>query len=99
VRIDPQSEFAAAVYRVVGTIPSGRLMSYGDVASQAGFRAYARQVGQLLSRLPTDSQLPWQRVVRADGCLPMAPQQTERLIAEGVVVQQDRVMLKHYRWP
>lgn len=99
MRTDPQSEFAAAVYRIVAAIPEGRVMSYGDVATQAGFRAYARQVGQLLSCLPADSQLPWHRVVRADGRVPMAPQQTMRLLAEGVGVQHDRLTLAVYRWP
>ncbi|MFZ4843719.1 MGMT family protein [Mycetocola saprophilus] len=66
-RIDDPEAFLEAVYRVVLAIPSGRVMSYGGVAAAMGTRA-ARQVGAIMARQGQD--LPWWRVLRADGTLP-----------------------------
>jgi alkylated DNA nucleotide flippase Atl1 len=52
------------VLSVVEAIPSGRVMTYGDVAAAIGSRA-ARAVGQTLAYYGSD--LPWWRVVRASG--------------------------------
>ncbi|MCB6184001.1 MGMT family protein [Leeia sp. TBRC 13508] len=54
-----------AVYLVVAAIPSGHVMTYGDIAAMAGWPGRARMVGQLLGSLPEDTQLPWWRVVNA----------------------------------
>ena len=59
--------FDEQVLRVVERIPPGRLMSYGDVAEYLGAGG-PRQVGQVMSRGTGD--LPWWRVVRADGSPP-----------------------------
>jgi alkylated DNA nucleotide flippase Atl1 len=57
-------DFVSRVIEVVVAIPSGRAMTYGDVAAQLGSRA-ARAVGQVMARYGSD--LPWWRVVRATG--------------------------------
>ena len=49
---------------VVEAIPSGRVMTYGDVAAAIGSRA-ARAVGQTMAYYGSD--LPWWRVIRASG--------------------------------
>ena len=49
---------------VVEAIPSGRVMTYGDVAAAIGSRA-ARAVGQAMAYYGSD--LPWWRVIRASG--------------------------------
>jgi methylated-DNA-protein-cysteine methyltransferase-like protein len=61
------SEFSLAVYRIVGQIPRGRVMTYGQIAGLAGNPRAARQVGQLAHWGPID--LPWQRVVNKAGRL------------------------------
>ncbi len=84
------AEPAERVRDVIKAIPEGDVLSYGEVAARAGV-ASARQVGQLLSE---DSQdLPWHRVVRADGrCAPhLRDEQLARLRAEGADVVGDRV--------
>ena len=65
-------EFTDAVYQIVGAIPAGCVASYGQVARQAGYPRHARFVGRLMSRLPDGSALPWHRVIRGDGVLPLA---------------------------
>ncbi|WP_199245752.1 MGMT family protein [Leifsonia sp. AG29] len=60
---DPDT-FVERVLDVVDSIPSGRVMTYGDVAAALGSRA-ARMVGQIMAYYGGD--VPWWRVVRADG--------------------------------
>jgi len=89
-------EFTDAVYQIVGAIPAGCVASYGQVARQAGYPRHARFVGRLMSRLPDGSALPWHRVIRGDGVLPLAGTpsgeiQIQRLTDEGVTVLGARV--------
>ena len=88
---DGRTEFERHVDAVIAALAPGEVVSYGDVAHDAGFPGRARAVGALLSR--SDGTLPWWRVVLADGRLPPpAPrQQAARLRAEGVVVRSYRV--------
>ncbi len=55
----------AAILLVVSRIPRGQVASYGQVAELAGLPGRARLVGRILSRLPDNSNIPWQRVVNA----------------------------------
>ena len=57
-------DFVSSVLGVVENIPSGRVMSYGDVAAALGSRA-ARAVGQTMAYY--GSTVPWWRVVKASG--------------------------------
>lgn len=54
-------------YDVVRRIPSGRVSTYGTVATVAGQPGRARQVGYALAALPDDHDVPWHRVVNARG--------------------------------
>lgn len=64
---DAREDFVGAVLDVVASIPSGRVMTYGDVAAVLGSRA-ARAVGTTMARY--GSEVPWWRVVRASGAPP-----------------------------
>ena len=64
-RVDEQ--FKERVYKIVGSIPKGRVMTYGQVAAMAGAAWAAWEVGQVAHYGPTD--LPWQRVVNKQGGL------------------------------
>ena len=77
---------------VVVALGEGEVVSYGDVAEDAGFPGRFRAVGALLSNSPID--LPWWRVVRADGRLATPPTagQAALLRAEGVILRGDRVV-------
>jgi methylated-DNA-protein-cysteine methyltransferase-like protein len=85
-------ELTDRVLRVLVTLGEGEVVSYGDVAEIAGYPRRARAVGRLLST--TDVEVPWWRVVRADGRLATEPlgEQAALLRAEGVTVRGDRVI-------
>jgi methylated-DNA-protein-cysteine methyltransferase-like protein len=59
--------FFEKVYKIVARIPYGRVASYGQIARMLGCPNAARTVGWALSVCP--EELPWQRVVRADGAV------------------------------
>lgn len=78
------------VRSVVRAIPAGETSTYGEVAAQAGIPGRARLVGRILAEDGHD--LPWHRVLRADGtCAPhIAQEQLARLRAEGVLLRRGR---------
>jgi len=84
---------ALAIYQVISQIPRGRVASYGDIAKTAGLPGYARYVGYLLKSVPTDTSLPWHRVVRSDGTIPQETiiKQKPKLMAEEVVFKGQKV--------
>lgn len=82
------------VYALVRRIPPGRVLTYGRVAALIGMPRGAREVGWALSNLPAGSDVPWHRVVNAEGRISVrgpgaAEAQRERLIAEGVKFDKD----------
>lgn len=58
--------FSCSVIKVVKNIPTGKTMSYGEVARRAGFPGAARAVGSLMKN-NHDKDVPCHRVIRADG--------------------------------
>ncbi|MGI9064037.1 MAG: MGMT family protein [Pseudonocardiaceae bacterium] len=85
------------VRAVVAGIPSGSVLAYGDVAARAGLPGRARLVGRILAEDGVD--LPWHRVVHADGT--PAPhkvaEQLALLRAEGVLADGTRIPMRRYR--
>ncbi len=74
------------VLDIVRTIPPGRVMSYGQVAATFGSRS-ARGVGRIMAH--HGSEVPWWRVIRANG-LPPQCHDNEALAhyeAEGTALQ------------
>ncbi len=69
----------------VRAIPEGFVRTYGDVSPGA-----PRFAGSVLFHAD-DPDLPWWRVVRADGSFPKADRQRARLRAEGVPFRGSRV--------
>jgi alkylated DNA nucleotide flippase Atl1 len=86
-----ESRTARIVARV-RAIPEGFVRTYGDIDPGA-----PRMVGRVLAR--THERIPWHRVVRADGSVPMGAPQLERLRQEGVPMRGDRVDLHRARLP
>lgn len=66
LKTPPSSDFAVKVRAVVSKIPKGKIMTYGEVAAQAGRPGAARAVGYIMS-MNFDPKIPCHRVVRADG--------------------------------
>jgi methylated-DNA-protein-cysteine methyltransferase-like protein len=89
---------------VVARIPAGRVATYGQVAALAGYGGQARQVGYALAALPDDLDVPWHRVINAQGRV--SPRrhsgyhqlQQALLEREGVVFRHGCVDLGLYQW-
>ena len=75
----------------VRSIPAGFVSTYGDVSPRA-----PRFAGTVLFHAD-DPDLPWWRVVRADGSLAKGDRQRALLRAEGVPFRGERVDLDHAR--
>lgn len=78
------AEFVAAVRAVVHSVPAGEVITYGEIALEAGFPGQSRAVGRVLAM--GDDDLPWWRVVNASGRLVPGneAEHRRRLVAEGV---------------
>ena len=87
--------FTEAVERVVASIPPGEVLTYGEVAAEAGYPGAARAVGNVMAR--SDGRIPCWRVVRAGGRFGVGKERTQgqRLRDEGVELSADgsRVVL------
>ena len=99
------SSFFQRVYRVVRRIPAGKVATYGQIATLLGHPRAARTVGWAMHALPECSDVPWHRVINAQGRVSTSCQehdmdlQRQRLEAEGVVFDaEDRVDLAVYGW-
>jgi methylated-DNA-protein-cysteine methyltransferase-like protein len=90
-RMIEKLSFTDAVVAVLVAIPPGEVLSYGEVAAEAGYPGAARAVGNLLQS--TDLDVPWWRVVTAAGRLVPGHEKahTAHLRAEGVTVRNGRV--------
>lgn len=96
------------IYEITRRIPVGRVGTYGQVARVAGYPGYARQVGYALFRLLDvhDTDIPWHRVVNAQGQISRSPMrygsddlQKVLLQAEGILFDAtDRIDLAQYGW-
>lgn len=86
--------FEEAVHRVVAAVPAGEVVTYGEVAAEAGRPGAARAVGRMMAT--SDGALPWWRVVTADGRLVPGheAEHRRRLVAEGVDVGDRRVRMR-----
>lgn len=93
-----------SVWQMLSIIPYGKVSTYGRVAKLIAYPQNARQVGQLISRLPVTTKLPWYRILNSQGKISMRPgsgpgQQRQLLEDEGVIFINDRVSLTQYGWP
>lgn len=96
--------FHGRVYALVRSVPSGHVVTYGDVAAALGSPRVARQVGWALAALRDDT-VPWHRVINAKGRIsfkgdtPRAIHQRARLVSEGIEFDATgRVDLHRLRW-
>ena len=90
------------VWKVVAEIPSGHVLTYGEVARLSGMPRAARRVSQALRRAPRGIALPWHRVINAQGKISFPEnssgwqQQKEKLESEGVVFLNGKIDLDHF---
>lgn len=86
----PLTPLEEAVAAVLHALEPGDVVTYGEVALEAGYPGRSRAVGRLLSA--SDGEFPWWRVVNASGRLVPGheEEQARRLAAEGVPVDVER---------
>ncbi len=98
-------EFFHHVYEIVAQIPTGKVMTYGQIAMILGSPHWARQVGQAMFHAPESLKLPCHRVINSKGGL--APddvfggvaRQREMLQNEGVYFKSNGLVdLKLSLW-
>ncbi|HEX6666179.1 MAG TPA: MGMT family protein [Solirubrobacterales bacterium] len=87
----PESRLDEVLERV-REIPPGFVRSYGDVSPGA-----PRYAGTVLFEID-EPDLPWWRVVRADGSLAKGARQRRLLVAEGVPFRGERVEMSAARF-
>ena len=92
------------IWDVVAEIPYGRVATYGQIARIAGLGSQARQVGYALHNTPDGLDLPWHRVINAQGRISFPRgstsyrRQRELLEAEEIEFIDGRLDLSAYRW-
>jgi methylated-DNA-protein-cysteine methyltransferase-like protein len=86
-------------------IPTGQVATYGQIAAYLGNPRAARAVGWALRALPEAIDVPWHRVINAQGRISTscrehgAHEQRAMLEEEGVIFDEKGCTdLKRYRW-
>lgn len=88
------TESTSRIIRAILAVPRGKVSCYRDIALAAGLPANAaRQVVRVLHSMTERHGLPWQRIIRADGCIALEScrgggLQAKLLRAEGVRVSK-----------
>ena len=79
------------VFEILISLRDGEVVSYGDIADDAGFPGRSRAVGRFLAT--TDEEVPWWRVVNSAGRLVPGheAEQAALLREEGVEVRSGSV--------
>ena len=100
------SGFYDEVHQATCLIPPGRVTTYGTLAAMLGRPMASRAVGYALRALPDDSEVPWHRVINAQGRISLKarhPQETDRqrrlLEREGIIFDaEERIDLRVFGW-
>jgi methylated-DNA-protein-cysteine methyltransferase-like protein len=84
------TNFEEAVSAIIGSLQPGDVVTYGEVAAEAGYPGAARAVGTVLSKT---EGLPWWRVVGSGGRIrtPDPQRQASLLADEGVLIIDNKV--------
>lgn len=100
--------FYEQVYDLVARIPTGRVMTYGQIAVLLGKPTAARAVGYALHLTPAGVKIPWQRVINSQGKISprgaadiVHEPQLQRLLLEQEGVHfdgQGKIDLDKYLW-
>lgn len=96
--------FTEKMIHIISSIPTGRVMTYGQIAGLAEHPRAARQVVRVLHSMSRKYNLPWHRVINSKGLIGIKDdegfhQQKMLLELEGVEVSIDgRVDLVKYQW-
>jgi methylated-DNA-protein-cysteine methyltransferase-like protein len=93
------------IWKQAALIPAGQVASYGQIARLAGLpRRAARMVGRALGAAPQELELPWHRVVNAQGRIAIPEgtnlykHQVALLQGEGIKVRNGQLNMDEYGW-
>jgi len=88
---DVRTQRDARILAVIRSLREGEVVTYGDIAEDAGFPKMSRLVGRLLATV--DDDLPWWRVVNSTGRLVPGHEREQKALlrAEGVSCANGRV--------
>ena len=82
------NDYTKKVIKIIKSIPSGKTMSYGDIAKTAGKNRGAREVSRILHSCSEKYGLPWHRVINSQGKISLSGEagqfQREMLEQEGI---------------
>lgn len=96
--------FTENVYKILRTVPKGKVVTYGQLAKLAGSPKASRAVGMCMQKNPDAPNTPCHRVVASDGSLhgysggDGIPTKKKMLLEEGVVFKGDKVDLSASQW-
>lgn len=97
-----KQERKEAIYLALAQIPKGKVITYGNLAKLAGMPNGARLAGRLMCELPDKSNLPWHRVINAQGRLSLPVdsegyrEQLQRLQKDGIDINNGKIKLSIY---
>ena len=102
--VQESASYRERVYEIVRRIPSGRVMTYGQIAEILGEGYTPRTVGFVMHAADEETT-PWQRVINSQGACStgrviLPPDKQQRMLeAEGIVFDaRGRCDLGRYRW-
>ncbi len=99
-----QQESFERIWATIRRIPLGKVATYGQIAAEAGYPKQPRLTAQALANVPPGMELPWFRVINAQGRISIPEgsrghkEQKKHLQHEGVKFERERVDLALYRW-
>jgi methylated-DNA-protein-cysteine methyltransferase-like protein len=70
------TEATSRIVMAIKAVPKGKVSCYRDIALKAGMPNGARQVVRVLHAI---QELPWHRIIRADGSIALAKEQGREL--------------------
>jgi methylated-DNA-protein-cysteine methyltransferase-like protein len=100
------SDSYSRIYAAVRKVPRGRVTTYGAIARLAGLPRQARLVGYALHAIGSASNLPWHRVINAQGRLSLVRDGKSSGITQRILLEREgvrvaggaRVSLKQFGW-
>lgn len=99
------TELYSQILEVIALVPFGKVATYGQIARLAGLPKHARLVGYALKNIDQASDIPWHRIINAQGKVSTHHLnqigeniQLNKLRDEGIVVLNGKINLKKYQW-
>ena len=90
------TEFQLKVWEAVESIPEGKVTTYGHIARASGKPNAARYISRIIGQHPDAKDLPWHRIVYANGTIWCPEEYKEirhkRYKKEGIELKGDKIV-------